>query len=110
MDKNTILDDIWVKQLLWYGRLQGMDEERLPQKNLNRIPTGRRKIRRPKTIRHTHSYERMWSPRWRLGGQTSLEMGVLKDVAIRNRTTTCIQIHSRTHSGRVTMNIFFLIK
>jgi hypothetical protein len=30
--KNTILDDIWAKQLVWYRHDQRMDEERLPQK------------------------------------------------------------------------------
>jgi hypothetical protein len=39
----------WAKQLVWYGHLQRMDEERLPQKNLNWMRTGRRKRGRPKT-------------------------------------------------------------
>jgi hypothetical protein len=30
--KNTIIYDMWAKELLWYGHVQGMDEERLPQK------------------------------------------------------------------------------
>jgi hypothetical protein len=32
--ENTILDDICAKQLVWYGHLQRMDEDRLPQKIL----------------------------------------------------------------------------
>jgi hypothetical protein len=31
--KNTIYDDIWAKQLVWYRHLQGMSEEGLPKKN-----------------------------------------------------------------------------
>jgi hypothetical protein len=49
--KNTILDDILAKQLVWHGHLQGMDEERLPQKILNWILTGIRKRGRPKARR-----------------------------------------------------------
>jgi hypothetical protein len=30
--RNTILDEIRVKQLVWYGHVQRMAEERLPQK------------------------------------------------------------------------------
>jgi hypothetical protein len=47
--KNTILDDIWAKQLVWHGHLQRINEEILPQKILNWIRTGRRKRGRPKT-------------------------------------------------------------
>jgi hypothetical protein len=32
--KSTVIDDIWAKQLVWYGHLQRM-EERLPQQILN---------------------------------------------------------------------------
>jgi hypothetical protein len=49
MDKNTIVDDIWAKQLVWFGHLQRIDEERLPRKILNLTPTGRWKRGRPKT-------------------------------------------------------------
>jgi hypothetical protein len=37
------------KQLVWYGHLQRKDEERLPQKIVNWVPSGRRKRGRPKT-------------------------------------------------------------
>jgi hypothetical protein len=30
--KDTVLDDIWAKQLVWYGHLHGMDVEILLQK------------------------------------------------------------------------------
>jgi hypothetical protein len=46
---NTVLDDIWAKQLVWFGHLQGIEEERLPQNILNWTPTGRIKRERPKT-------------------------------------------------------------
>jgi hypothetical protein len=60
-NKNTILDGIWAKQSVWYGYVQRMDEERLPQKILNWIPIGRRKRGRPKTMKRrcTYSYGRM---------------------------------------------------
>jgi hypothetical protein len=45
--KNTILDNIWPIQLLWYGHLQRMDEYCL--KIFNWILTGRGKRGRPKT-------------------------------------------------------------
>jgi hypothetical protein len=41
--KNTILDGIWAKQLVWYEHLQIMDEDRLPQKISNQTPAGRKK-------------------------------------------------------------------
>jgi hypothetical protein len=44
-----MLDDICTKQLVWYGHLKRMDEERLPRRNLNWIPTERRKRGRQKT-------------------------------------------------------------
>jgi hypothetical protein len=57
-----------------------MYEERLPKSNLILIASGRKKRDRPKTRWKegalTKSYGRTWSIRWRLGGQTSLEMGV----------------------------------
>jgi hypothetical protein len=48
--KNKILSDIWPKQIIWYGHLQRVDEERLPQLTLSSTPTrkskrGRRKPR-----------------------------------------------------------------
>jgi hypothetical protein len=64
--KNTILDDSWAKQLVWFGHLKRMDEERLPQKILNWIRTERRKRGRPKT-------------RWKEGVLTAMEECGLRD-------------------------------
>jgi hypothetical protein len=53
----------------------------LPQKILNWIPTGRRTRERPKYKDGKKAYSvigRIWSMRWRLGGQTSLEIGCQK--------------------------------
>jgi hypothetical protein len=64
-------------ELVWYGHIQRMDEERVPQKTLNWIPTGRGKHGRSKTRWKEgvlKSCGRSWSMR-RLGGQTSLEIG-----------------------------------
>jgi hypothetical protein len=47
--KNTVLDDIRAKQLLWYGHVQRMDEEILSQNIFNWKPTRRRKRGRPKS-------------------------------------------------------------
>jgi hypothetical protein len=55
-----------------------MNEERLPQIILNSIHTGRRKRGKTKNKmerRHTQSNGRMWSMKWRLDGQTALEIG-----------------------------------
>jgi hypothetical protein len=66
-------------ELVWYGHVQRMDEERVPQKMLNWIPTGRGKHGRSKTRWKEgvlKSCGRLWSMR-RLG-QTSLEIGCRK--------------------------------
>jgi hypothetical protein len=41
--KNSILDYIRYKQLNWYGYVQRMNEERLPQKIVEWCPPGRRR-------------------------------------------------------------------
>jgi hypothetical protein len=77
MNKNTIVDDIWAKQLVWFGHLQRIDEERLPRKILNLTPTGRGKRETKNKIerRLAGRCERMWCPRRKLLGQTALEIG-----------------------------------
>ena len=44
----SLLDDIKTKQLKWYGRVQRMEEERLPKKVMKWSPPRRRKRGRPK--------------------------------------------------------------
>lgn len=44
----TLYEDIEAKQLIWYGHLQRMDEQRLPKKVFEWIPAQRRKRGRPK--------------------------------------------------------------
>ena len=46
--KNSVLGYIRYKQLNWYGHVQKMDEERLPQKILTWCPSGRRRKGRPR--------------------------------------------------------------
>jgi hypothetical protein len=86
---------IWTKQLVWYGHLPRIYEERLPQKILNWIPTGRRKRGRPKTrwkecvlraMEECGLRDGGWEDRlrWRLG------------VERRRRTTTYSYIHTKT--------------
>ena len=43
----SLLEDIKTKQLQWYGRVQRMEERRLPKKVLKWRPSGRRKRGRP---------------------------------------------------------------
>jgi hypothetical protein len=70
--KSTILDDVWAKQLVWYGHVQRMGEEKLPQTVLNWIPTGRTKSGRPKT-------------RWKEGILIAMEECGLRDGDWENR-------------------------
>ncbi|XP_045477899.1 uncharacterized protein LOC123683046 [Harmonia axyridis] len=44
----TLYEDIEAKQLIWYGHLQRMDEQRLPKKVFEWVPAQRRKRGRPK--------------------------------------------------------------
>ena len=44
----SLLDDIKIKQLQWYGHVQRMEEGRLPKKVMKCSPPGRRKRGRPK--------------------------------------------------------------
>jgi len=48
--RHTVVEDIHVAQLKWYGHVQSMGEERLPKKILNGTPQGRRKRGRPRKI------------------------------------------------------------
>ena len=41
--KNSVLDYIRYKQLNWYGRMQRMDQERLPRRILEWCTPGRRR-------------------------------------------------------------------
>jgi hypothetical protein len=43
MDIKIQMSMTWAKQLVWYGHLHRMDEERLPQKSFNWMRTGRSK-------------------------------------------------------------------
>ena len=45
---HTIIDDIKTKQLIWYGHVQRMAENRLPKQILTWTPHGRRKRGRPR--------------------------------------------------------------
>ena len=44
----SLLEDIKTKQLQWYGRVQRMEEGRIPKEVLEWRPSGRRKRGRPK--------------------------------------------------------------
>ena len=44
----SLLDDIKTKQLQWYGRVQRMEEGRVPKEVMKWRPPGRRKRGRPK--------------------------------------------------------------
>jgi len=59
--RHTIVEDIHVAQLKWYGHLQRMGEERLPKQILNWTPQGRRQ-------RERELEEDLWMNRdqWRL--------------------------------------------
>lgn len=47
--KNTILDEIERKKLLWYGHMQRMEESRIPKKAFEWQPVERRKRGRPRS-------------------------------------------------------------
>jgi hypothetical protein len=82
-----------VIKVVWFGHLQRMDEERLPQEILNWTPTGRRKRENKNKMerRRTQSYGKMWYTRWRLGGDFVGDW-VLIDVARRHKTTATIKV------------------
>ena len=45
---STVIEDIERRQLIWYGHVRRMPDERLPKKVMEWEPEGRRKIGRPK--------------------------------------------------------------
>ena len=45
--ENDIVFDVMTKQLVWYGHVNRMTEERLPKKMLDWVPPGRRRRGRP---------------------------------------------------------------
>ncbi|KAJ8952322.1 hypothetical protein NQ318_017216 [Aromia moschata] len=82
--KQTIVEEIRVKQLKWYGDVQRMTQERLPKQILEWTPEGRRKRGRPrkswleginKEMQERGLEEDQWNDctEWRLGGGLELE-------------------------------------
>lgn len=76
--KHTMVEEIKIKQLKWYGHVQRMTPERLPKQILEWTPTGRRRRGRPrkswregidKDMREKGLEEGQWNNRseWRLG-------------------------------------------
>lgn len=76
--RKTITDDIKTKQLIWYGHVQRMTEDRLPKQILTWAPHGRRRRGRPrrswregidKEMEEREIPEDLWRDRegWRLG-------------------------------------------
>ncbi|XP_030747138.1 uncharacterized protein LOC115875773 [Sitophilus oryzae] len=49
--QHTIIDEIERRQLVWYGHVEIMSEDRIPKKVLKWIPSERRKRGRPKAMR-----------------------------------------------------------
>lgn len=75
--KHSVVEDIKVNQLKWYGHVQRMTNDRLPKQILNWTPTGRRKRGRPRKswregidreIEDRQLDENLWQDRqqWRL--------------------------------------------
>ena len=76
--KNDIVHDIRSKQLVWYGHVQRMADDRLPKKVFNWVPPGRRRRGRPvkgwrqgveEEIRRYHLPDDLWEGRrrWQFG-------------------------------------------
>ena len=76
--KHSLVDDIKTKQLIWYGHVQRMSQERLPKQILEWSPRERRKRERPrkswrkginKEMERRELTDNMWAGRdgWRLG-------------------------------------------
>ena len=76
--KETIVHEIMTKQLVWYGHVQRMADDRLPKKILEYVPPGRRRRGRPAKswisgiqdeMRRCQLPEDLWGDRWewRLG-------------------------------------------
>ena len=76
--ENDIVFDVMTKQLVWYGHVNRMTEERLPKKMLDWVPPGRRRRGRPvrgwrqgvlNEIRDCQLPDDLWEDRalWRLG-------------------------------------------
>jgi len=76
--ENDIVFDIMTKQLVWYGHVNRMTEERLPKKMLDWVPPGRRRRGRPvrgwrqgvlNEMRECQLPDDLWEDRamWRLG-------------------------------------------
>ena len=76
--ENNIVHDIFTKQLVWYGHVQRMPDDRLPKKVLDWVPPGRKRRGRPakswiegirQEMRRCDLPEELWQDRyqWRLG-------------------------------------------
>ncbi|XP_044760850.1 uncharacterized protein LOC123318297 [Coccinella septempunctata] len=76
--KHTIVDDIRTKQLVWFGHVQRMPEDRIPKQTLLWKPLGRNRRGRPRLswregidreLRDRDIPEDLWTNReeWRLG-------------------------------------------
>ncbi|KAF2881456.1 hypothetical protein ILUMI_24742 [Ignelater luminosus] len=67
--EGTITNDIERKQLIWYGHVQRMEEQKIPKQVLNWIPPVRRKKERPKKtwiegIRKSMSKKNLTDNKW----------------------------------------------
>jgi hypothetical protein len=91
-----------------------MDGERLPQRILNRTPTGRKKEGDQKQD-GKKAYSELWNNvvyEMETGRTDFFGDWVSKDVAIRCRTTTYIHtyIHTRTHAYIHTLYLSILLQ
>ena len=59
--QKTIINCIEEEQLIWYGHIQRMGQDRLPKKSMRLVPRERRQKERPKetwiAVSYTHLHE-----------------------------------------------------
>ena len=77
--EGTIVNDIEQKQLIWYGHVQRMHNERIPKQVIHCIPPGKRKRGRPKKtwmegIRRSMSEKNLTEDQWE--NRTGWKLGI----------------------------------
>ena len=77
--EGTIVNDIEQKQLIWYGHVQRMHNERIPKQVIHWIPPGKRKRGRPKKtwmegIRRSMSEKNLTEDQWE--NRTGWKLGI----------------------------------
>jgi hypothetical protein len=105
VDRNVV-EDIRKKQLIWYGHVKRMEEERLPKWLLEWHAKGRRRRARPRTTWKQDIVKAMTSTGRRLDEQRTVENFGNRKV-LKDATNRIMMISYKFHNRR--LDGFFVI-